>query len=201
MPIQNTEKKLQEFTDAILSKAMEESQDIVSELSQKELEIIIKKRTEIEAEANRYAQAKMSEIRARESYRVNSRISENKRTLLQYREACANETFSAVIEKIRQFTQSQDYLPHLKMLLQQAVEVFGYGFSAQVQLRTEDMRFADELAESVSGVSLAFSEGTFKLGGLKLYCQARNKLVDLTFDESLFDIMGHFAEITGLRVD
>lgn len=201
MPIQNTEKKLEEFTNAILSKAMEESQCIVRELSQKEMDIISKKKTEIEADANRYAQTKISEIRARESYRVNSRITENKRTLLQYREDCADEAFSAVIEKIRQFTESQDYLPHLKMLLQQAVEVFGYGFSAQVQLRQEDMRFADELAKSVSGVSLAFSEGSFKLGGLKLYCQARNKLVDLTFDESLFDIMGHFAEITGLRVD
>ncbi|NCC66685.1 MAG: hypothetical protein EOM14_00635 [Clostridia bacterium] len=201
MPIQNTEKKLEEFTNAILTKAIEESQGIVRELSQKELDIISKKKTEIEADANRYAQAKISEIRARESYRVNSRITENKRTLLQYREDCANETFAAVINKIRQFTQSPEYLPHLKMLLQQAVEVFGYGFSAQVQLRPEDMRFADELAKSVSGVSLAFSEGSFSLGGLKLYCQARNKLVDMTFDESLFDIMGHFAEITGLRVD
>lgn len=201
MPIQDTEKKLEAFTDAIIAKAFEDSQGIVCELSQKEQEIISKKKAEIEAEANRYAETKISEIRAREAYRINSRVTENKRTLLQYREDCANETNAAVRERIARFTESEEYLPHLKNLLKKAVDVFGYGFAAEIQLRPEDMHFADELVQSVSGVSLAFSEGNFELGGLCLYCPAKGKQVDLTFDEALNGPMDHFAEITGLRVD
>ena len=201
MPIQDTDKKLEAFTDAILTKAIEDSQGIVRELSQKEQDIISKKRAEIEAEANRYAETKISEINAREAYRVNSRMTENNRTLLQYREDCANETNAEVRVRIAQFTESNAYLPHLKKLLKKAVDVFGYGFAAEVQLRPEDMHFADELVQTVSGVSLAFKEGHFELGGLCLYCPAKGKQVDLTFDEALNDLMDHFAEITGLRID
>lgn len=201
MPIQDTDKKLEAFTDAILAKAFEDSQGIVSELTEKEQEIISKKKAEIEAEANRYAETKISEIRTREGYRVNSRMTENKRTLLQYREDCANEANDAIKAKIAEFTASEEYLPHLKELLQKAVDVFGYGFSAEVQLRPEDMKYADELASFVSGVSLTFAKGSFELGGLCLYCPSKGKQVDLTFDEALDDLMDHFAEITGLRID
>lgn len=201
MPINDSENKLQAFTNAILSQAIDDSHGIVSELSDKEKEIISKKTAEIEADTNRYAEAKIAEIRAREGYRVNARMTENKRTLLQYREDCANEVHEAVKQMIAEFTASDEYLPHLEGLLKQAVDVFGYGFSAEVQLRPEDMKYADQLAEHVIGVSLAFKQGHFELGGLCLYCPSKGKQVDLTFDEALNDLMGHFAEITGLRVD
>lgn len=201
MSFNDSEKKLEVFTNSILAKAMDDSHGVVSELSDKEKEIINKKKLEIEAEANRYAESAIAEIRAREGYKVNSRMTDSKRTLLQYREECANEVLEAVKAKIAAFTESDQYLPHLKALLQQAVDVFGYGFSAEVQLRPEDMKYADELAAHVVGVSLAFKEGHFELGGLCLYCPSKGKQVDLTFDEALTDLMGHFAEITGLRVD
>lgn len=201
MQTQKNNKKLEDFTDAMFAEAVEESQCIFRELNDKKNKLLAKAREKINAQADRYTDKKIKEIQAREGYRVNSRMTENKRTLLQYREDCANETNAKVRERIARFTESDAYLPHLKKLLKKAVDVFGYGFAAEVHLRPEDMHFADELAKSISGVSLVFNEGNFELGGLCLYCPAKGKQVDLTFDEALYDLMDHFAEITGIRVD
>lgn len=201
MQTQDTSKKLEAFTEAMLAEAVEESQCIFHELSEKKDELVAKAEAEIAAEVEKYTKTKVKEIYAREGCRVNSRMTENKRTLLQYREDCAFETNAAVRDRIAGFTESEGYLPHLKMLLRKAVDVFGYGFAAEVQLRPQDMHFADELVQTVSGVSLAFKEGHFELGGLCLYCPAKGKRVDLTFDGALNDLMDHFAEITGIRVD
>ena len=62
------------------------------------------------------------------------------------------------------------------------------------------MRFADELMNSASGVSLAFAEGSFALGGLSLVCLSKGRRVDMTFDSALSDMVGHFSELAGLNI-
>ena len=200
MPALDTDKKLAAFTDAMLNTAIEESHDIFVELSEKEKELVEKATREITAEVERYKSRKLAEIKARESHRITTRMTDNKRTLLQFREDSANLAFSEAREKIRQFTESEEYLPHLIGLLKKAIAVFGYGFAAVVYLRPEDMHFSDELHSSAAGVSLAFSEGAFTLGGLCLSCPAMGKQVDLTFDSAMSDMVGHFADMSGLQV-
>ncbi len=200
MPIQETDKKLEAFTDAIVDAAIAQSKTITDELREKQQEMIDRAEAEISAEAERYKNAKIAEIMAREGRRVNSKMTDNKHTLLQYREDCATETFSQVKEKIVRFTSSEDYLPHLKKLLQKAIDALGYGFSAEVYLRREDMHFADELLSAASGVSLAFKEGNFALGGLTVVCPSMGRRVDMSFDAALGDMVGHFSELTGLKL-
>lgn len=202
MPVQETnDNKLEAFLGSMQAEALLQSKKILDELKQREKLLLDKAQKDIGAEAERYRAAKFAEIRARESYRVNQRMTDNKRKLLQFRADCANDTLETVTGMIAEFTASEAYLPQLKKLLKQAVDAFGYGFSAEVSLRPEDMHFADELALSVTGVSLAFTEGDFKLGGLCFYCPSKGKRVDMSFDEALGGLMGHFAEFTGIRVD
>ena len=198
--VQDTDKKLEAFGNAILGEAIEESRRITDELHKRQEEIISGAKAEISADAERYVNVRISEIQAREGRRVAARMTENKHTLLQYREDCATESFAKVSARIEAFTASEDYLPHLKTLLRQAVEALGYGFSATVYLRPEDMRFADELMNSASGVSLAFAEGSFALGGLSLVCLSKGRRVDMTFDSALSDMVGHFSELAGLNI-
>lgn len=200
MPALDTDKKLADFTNAMLSTAIEQSHDIIAQLSEKEKELIDRATEDIGAEVERYKNLKLAEIKADASHRVTTRMTDNKRTLLQYREDIANQVFDEVMEKIRQLTESEEYLPHLKGLLKKAVSVFGYGFAAVAILRPEDMHFADELLGEAVGVSLAFEEGAFTLGGLCLSCPAMGKQVDLTFDSALSDMVGHFADMSGLQV-
>jgi|GEM_PF-1484201 len=201
MPIKETDKKLEEFTDAIIADAIEDSKKIVLELRDKQESLIKKAEMDISAEAMRYQNVKIAEIKTRENLRVNARMTENKLKLLQYREDWANKAFVEIRNKIVEFTNSEEYLPHLKSLLKKAIDFLGYGYLVEVALRPEDIHFGDELISSVIGVSIAVSEGNFSLGGLRVVCHSKGQRVDMSFDTSLNDMVGHFSELAGLRMD
>ena len=198
--IKDTDKKLAAFSDTVLTEAIEESRRITDQLKKKQNELIARAEKEIAEETDRRVKNRVAEIKAREGRRVAGKMTENKRALLQFREDCATQTFEQAKQQIAAFTASEEYLPHLINLLQRAVGVLGYGFSATVYLREEDMRFADELIKSVTGVSLAFSAGSFSLGGLSLVCQSKGRRVDMTFDSALGDMVGHFSELAGVNI-
>ena len=200
MPIKETGKKLEEYTDSIIADAIEDSNKIVTELREKQEKLIQKADSDITAEALRYQNAKMAEIKTRENLRINARMTENKYKLLKYREECANEALKEVEQKIVEFSASEEYLPHLKGLLKKAVDFLGYGFLVEVYLRPEDMHFADELQASVAGVSISFCEGEFLLGGLRVVCPSKGQRIDMSFDTSMKDMVGHFSELSGLNV-
>ena len=69
-----------------------------------------------------------------------------------------------------------------------------------VYLRPEDMHFSDELQESVTGVNLAFREGDFYLGGMRVVCPSKGQRIDMSFDTAMSDMLGHFTEITGINM-
>lgn len=193
-----TDKKLEAFTNAIYSKAIEESHVIAIQLQSKENELIKKAEAEISAETNKYKKAKKAEIKATESRRVNAKMTENKRALLQYRKDCATQTYSQVIEKLKKFTESDEYLPKLKELLTKGINILGENMSEIVYLRPEDMHFADELKAYAKDDDLSFAEGHFALGGLEIACTCKSKKIDLSFDSAMEDMVGHFSELSGL---
>lgn len=201
MPALDNQNKLDAFTKSIHRSVIEESYEIISDLRDRETEIMGRAEREIRAEVERYRTRRLAEISAKESHRVTTCITENKRTLLQLREEQARAAFDQAKEMIVGFTESDRYLPHLCSLLQKAVDILGYGFAAEVILRPEDMKYTDSLLSSVRGVSLAFREGDFTLGGLCLYCSSKGRQVDMSFDSALADMVGRFADMSGLKVE
>lgn len=199
--MQDTDKKLEAFTGTIIAEAIDEAHAITLGLRQKQDEMIKQAEADIAAEADRYEKASIAEIKAAEERKISAKRNEIKHALLEYRETCAAETYKAVRGKISEFTASPEYLPHLKKQLKKALDTLGYGFSAEVFLRREDMHFADELLASVSGVTLAFTEGDFSLGGLRVVCASKGQRIDMCFDTALNDIVGHFSELAGLTID
>ncbi len=200
MPIQDTDKKLEAFTDTIIAEATREADKITLELRNKQNELIQKAEASIAAEAERYEKSSIAEVKAAEERRISAKLNSNKHTLLEYREAWANEMHKQVISRINAFTASDEYLPHLKELLKKAIDTLGYGLSAEVFLRPEDMKYADELLASTAGVSLAFTEGDFALGGLRVICHSKGQRIDMSFDTALNDMVGHFSELAGLKM-
>ncbi len=198
--MRETNEKLKAFMDSIITEAIEESGAITRELHGRQDEIISKAEKLAAQEAKEYEKQKIAEIRAGEGRRINSHMTENKRKLLQYREDIAIDAFDKVREKIKDFTASEEYLPHLKKLLGLAIDALGYGYPAEVYLRAEDLHFADELMETAFGVSLAFKEASFTLGGLTLVSQAKGRRVDMSFDTAINDLVGHFSELTGINM-
>ena len=197
----DNQKKLDAFTSSIYRSVIEESYDVLLDLKGREAEIMGRAENEICAEVEHYKIRRLAEIRAEESHRVTTRMTENKRTLLQLREEQARAAFDQAREMIVDFTESDKYLPHLCSLLQKAVDILGYGFAAEVILRPQDMKYTDALLSSVRGVSLAFREGDFTLGGLCLYCSSKGRQVDMSFDSALADMVGRFADMSGRKVE
>ena len=198
MTTPETDSKLESFINAIVSEAVEESHNIAVELREKEHRLMTKADAQISLEAERYKTQEITKIKAAQRRRVSTKMTENKLKLLQYRENCAQEVFKEVKNRIGEFTASEKYLPHLQGLLKQATDILGYGVSAEVLLRREDMHFSEALLDSAYGVSLAFSPGSFTLGGLCVNCPAKGKRVDMSFDAALSDMVGHFTELSGL---
>ncbi|MGI5936907.1 MAG: hypothetical protein ACOX7I_08920 [Oscillospiraceae bacterium] len=46
-----------------------------------------------------------------------------------------------------------------------------------------------------------FYTGAFSLGGLRVTCKAQGRRVDASFDTALEELIGHFSELTGIKVD
>ena len=193
--------KLDNFKKSILAESRADVKSVLDTLETKWDDAVEKADKSLRAEAERYKNARIAELRAREGRRVAAHMTENKRTLLQYREECASEAFALAREKIHEFVQSEEYPVHLAKLLKQAVDQLGYGFAADVYLRPEDMHLADYLLESVTGVSLGFRESDFDMGGLRLVCTARGRRVDMSFGAAMQDLVGHFSELANMQVE
>jgi len=200
MPLQDTDKKLETFTGTIITEAIEEAHQLALELREKQNQIIRAAEERIIGEADKYRKAEIASIKAAQERRISAKRNADKHALLEFRESCANETHRLVREKVAELTASDAYLPHLKKQLQRAIDTLGYGFSVEVFLRPEDMKFADELLASATGVSLAFCEGEFSLGGLRVVCPSKGQRIDLSFDTALNDMVGHFSELAGLKM-
>ena len=200
MPIQDTDKKLEEFTDTIITEAIEEAHKITLELKSKQDALIKESENSIAAEAERYRNSSIAEISAAEERRISAKRNADKHALLEYRESCAVDIYKRVQSKIYAFTASDAYLLHLKKLLKEAIESLGSGISVIVYLRAEDMRFGEELICCVTGVSIAISQGDFSLGGLRVFCPSKGQRIDMSFDTALNDMVGHFSELAGLKM-
>lgn len=199
MPIHK--RKLEQFIESVLGESSEEAGRILNELQAKKEEAVAQAKEQIAYEAARHQAAKISEIKARESRRVSAHMTKNRLELFEYREDCAKEVFEAARRHIIEYVASPEYPEHLAGLLDKAIGQLGRGFSADVELRADDMHLQEYLLKSVTGVSLRFLEGDFSMGGLRLACQSRGLRVDLSFDSAMADQIGHFSELSGMYID
>lgn len=200
MPIQKLDTKLEAFTNTIISDAVADAHAITLELKNKQTEMIEKAEKQIAAEAERYEKTAVEEIRAEQERRISAKLGENKFTLLEFRETCTRQIYDQVEQKVAEFTASEDYLPHLKKLLQKAIETLGSEAEAEVFLRAEDMGLQAELASAVPGVRLHFFADGFSLGGLLVVSPAKARRIDMSFDTALSDMEGHVSELSGLKM-
>ncbi len=195
------EDKLHAFTQTALREAGRDAQRITDELRVQHDRMMAAAHTKFRSEINRWREAKVAEVRAQEMRRVNSVLADNRRAMLDYRESCAKEVFSALPERIRRFTESPDYAPHMVKLLRRAHEAIGGDTPMEMYLREADMGLSELLRSALPGVSLTVMEGDFKLGGLCLYCPDKHVRADLSFDSAMADMVGHFSELAGMEMN
>ena len=196
MPDMN--QKLERFRQLVLEDAQKERGKIMDDVARQRRQRLDTARTEIRSRVDLEKQQKAEAIRAETGREISRRMMADKRQIATRREEIGHEVFDAVREKLLAFTETEDYLPHLKKLYVDAFEALGNPYDGTIWLRPQDMRYQRELAACLPGRHVTFQPGTFTLGGLIVDCHSKLLRADQSYDTALGDLDGHFAELFGL---
>lgn len=192
--------KLDQFKQIILQDAMAEREELLGQIAETRRARLSQAEAELRRETDASVQAQLRALTSESGRQVSRRMMENKRAIAVRREEMSREVFAAVREKLLAFTETEDYLPHLKSLYAQAFAALGNPFDGTVWLRSQDMGHARTLAAVLPGRHVTFQEGSFTLGGLIVDCHSRLLRADMSYDTALGDLDGHFAELFGLSL-
>lgn len=192
--------KLDLFQQIILDDADRERQELLRQVEDARRERLSAAEAELRKETEARVQAKASAIAGEVGQRISKQLLQDKRIIATRREEMAHEVFSLVRERLLTFTKTEDYLPHLKLLYQQAFETLGNPYDGVIYLRAEDMQYSRELSAVLPGRHVTFQTGSFTLGGLIVDCPSKLLRADQSYDTALGDLDGHFAELFGLSL-
>lgn len=192
--------KLLHFTEEVVRNAAQQSEQLKKELEQERAAALAEAKIEAKDAARSYYDKEAARIRAESGREVSRHLMESKRKIYLRRKEITQEVFQQVCERIRAFTQTDDYCGHMEQQLQKAMELLPGAQAVTVQLRAEDMSFAPRLSAALAPVEVECQEGTFSLGGFIVQCSQLGLRVDCSFDNRLEELAGHFAESFGLSL-
>lgn len=188
------------FKQIVLDDAAKERDTILESVAQERSRRLTEAEAEIRREIAAKVQAQASSISGESGREISRRVMADKRVIATRREEMAKEVFAAVREKILAFTQTEEYLPHLKKLYVDAFSALGNPYDGVILLREEDLKYARDLASALPGRHVTFQAGSFTLGGLIVDCHSKLLRADQSYDTALGDLDGHFAELFGLSL-
>ncbi len=192
--------KLEKFKQLVLEDAVEERRAILEQVEQQRRKRLQAAQQEIQRRIDAETRKRAVAIQAEAGRKISRRMMENKRTVATCREEIGREVFSVVRERILAFTETEEYLPHLKRLYIEAFSALGSPYDGVIYLREEDMKYQRELAACLPGRHVTFQPGKFLLGGLMVDCHSKLLRADQSYDTALSDLEGHFAELFGIAL-
>ncbi len=192
--------KLERFKKLLLEDAAAERDEMLRQVEAERTRRISAAEAELKRKTQGEIQLRANTITAESGRALSRRLLADKRLIATRREEIAHEVFGAVREKILAFTQTQEYLPHLKKLYTEAFQALGSPYDGVLLLRREDMGYARELTQTLPGRHVQVQEGSFVLGGLIVDCHSKLLRADQSYDTALDELDGHFAELFGLSL-
>lgn len=199
--MQERKSKLADFTAAVTGAASAKAAEMNAETERLEREALDEYASVLRSAAEKRRASALADAKVRENKRIVAEGLASKRSLLQFREDCADDVFAEVRRRVLELPEQPEYGNTLKEQLWRALDAVPGARSARVLLRREDMRFAQSLNAASPGVRLSFEEGGFSLGGLVFECAEKGRKIDLSFDAALEDLEGRFSEITGFSLE
>ncbi len=196
----DTNDKLTRFRQIILEDAKQDRKTLLRQVTAERKSRLQAAEANLKRSTDDHVQAMSNRIYAETGRQVSRKMLADKREVASRREEMARELFAQVREMIAEFTETEDYLSHLKALYREAFEALGNPYDGVILLRPSDMKYARELAAVLPGRHVTFQEGSFTLGGLIVDCHSRLQRADQSYDTALGDLDGHFAEMFGLSL-
>lgn len=127
-------------------------------------------------------QIEEAKLRREQNRKLSEAQTEQKRQLSQHQKEKKDALFGAVLKKIQEFCQSDQYGPYLLKKILEAKQFAGES-EVEIYLSRQDAGKRN-LMEQKSGCLLLVSEHDF-IGGIRAVIKARNVLIDESFETKL----------------
>lgn len=194
------EETLNTFLESIRSRAEEELSAIRAEVAAEREEAMAGFCCEAERKAEDIRSRGLARAESAGVHMVAARENENRRELLECRQACARETMTLVREKVKAYTALPEYPERLAALAEKALAALGSPARAEIYLRREDMSLGEYIRLRLKGREIAVKEGDILLGGLIALVPDGGLRADLSFDSAMEDAEARFGEVSGLEI-
>lgn len=190
--------RVSKFVTAITREAEEQKLRIEQETKDfiaRELE-----KAEMEALQDSYKliQRSASNIRIDIGCELSAKLMENRRVLLQRREAIANEVMKEAAEKVEAFVRSPEYEDFLVRSAAKTAALFG-GRKVTFFVAPGDIKFRARLEAAVPGCTVN-PDDSIRLGGLRTSDGDGKRVADDTLDARLASQREWFRKNSGLIV-
>lgn len=194
--------KFNNFSSLVLQDAGEKKEKQMAQLHKKYKFLMESKENEYLQEAYEQIQKCVNDSRKEASERLLHIEMDSRKKLLLKREAIIEEVTAAVIDKLREFKKTPEYVEWLKSKLKIAFFELGKGAKI-VYIAGDDMDYRGEL-EKVQDTSRVTIEGSLErdfLGGIKVLNTDRKVSVDYSFKDMISEEKKLFLQKSGLAID
>ena len=191
----NNSKKAEQFIKAINAQADLKCSQIKKEIDAYVSSELRKAREAAKKNAKNAAKleiSKLSEQSNTDSYKTRSQLIMQ---IIEKRNAITDTVFSKARERIKEFTDGEDYLPFLKKSIQSITDAIGG--DTVILIRPQDEKYIGELKGMCNDIK---ADGSIILGGCKGINDKNSMRADDTLDSRLEAQRELFYEKSGLSI-
>ena len=193
-----TEQKLKLIEEKVLSDAKKKAEDqkkIISE--RRDGEIAVARKETDDLEHLRLIEGKNA-VDAQLSRALSQRMLEQKRGMIQKRDALADSIFEEISQKLVEYTKTDAYTDMLKKLIETHKNIL-YAGRGIMLIREADRPVIERLLSDAKVNATVVSEPGIVLGGFRVSFAGR--LIDETLDEKLRQKREEFISTSGFIID
>lgn len=173
--------KLELFSKTVFKEASEEANKMVREARKQKDERILGVSDRYLAAAEKRIENEKDRISAELVKSTASKKLSASKEILTLRATLIGKIFDSVEERVKEYRLTPDYEKKLLSLCLDANGKMGNA-PCEIKLSKDDMKYESTLLSKLPAGSIAASDKTIKLGGLKMRSLSGNMLIDYSFD-------------------
>ena len=195
----NSQNSIKAFTDAIQRMAQEECKAINNETRQIKSQRLEALLAQTQEKYNDFVNYELSRIQADKNRQISIMNENTAKELSHLRSELTDKVFAAVVEKLLQYTKTEDYKQLLIRSVKEILEALG-DEELEFFLRKEDLPLADEICKAIDRKLDFKAADDIKLGGVKAIGRKTESLADNTLDLKLEEQKEWFFANSGFEI-
>ena len=197
MPIND---KTSNFLKAIDKYAKEQQKEIKLKANEFKIKELQKAEAEVLRDSYHLIQREMANMRKKIDGQVSKAEIENKRKLLEKRREITEDVFKEAKERLKEFTETEDYLNFLLRCSKNIAKVLNVAPDIKLYVKQSDLKFSEELKKAFEKNCEILESKKIKIGGIVGRSLSIGINIDETLDSKLENEREWFAENSKLSI-